>query len=123
MQTLVQLLIGGVLLGGILGAFGLSVIFGVLRVLNVAHGDFLMLGGMLTYWLYTTWHLSPFVALLVVFPVFFVGGLLVERWLIRPIADMGHHEFLVASILITLGLSLAIEDVTAFGLTQPVKGT
>ncbi len=124
MQTFVQLLIGGILQGGIyaLGAFGLSIIFGVLRVLNVAHGDYLMLGGMLTYWLYTTWTLPPWIALLVVFPVFFAGGFLVERLLIRPIAGMPHHEFLVASILITLGLSLAIEDVTAFALVQPVKG-
>lgn len=124
METFVQLLIGGVLQGGIyaLGAFGLSIIFGVLRVLNVAHGDFLMLGGMLTYWLYTAWGLPPFAAVVAVFPVFFVGGLVVERGLIRPIAGMPHHEFLVASILITLGVALAIEDVTAFGLTQPVKG-
>ena len=124
MQTFVQLLIGGILQGGIyaLGAFGLSIIFGVLRVLNVAHGDYLMLGGMLTYWLYTTWALPPWGALLVVFPVFFLGGLLVERCLIRPVAGMPHHEFLVASILITLGISLAIEDVTAFALTQPIKG-
>lgn len=124
MGTFIQLLIGGILQGGIyaLGAFGLSVIFGVLRVLNVAHGDYLMLGGMLTYWLYTTWALPPWAALVVVFPLFFLGGLLVERCLIRPIAAMPHHEFLVASILITLGISLAIEDITAFGLTQPVKG-
>lgn len=124
METFLQLLIGGVLQGGIyaLGAFGLSIIFGVLRVLNVAHGDYLMLGGMLTYWLYTTWALPPWAALVVVFPLFFAGGLLVERTLIRPIAGMPHHEFLVASILVTLGISLAIEDVTAFGLTQPVKG-
>ncbi len=124
MQTFLQLLIGGVLQGGIyaLGAFGLSIIFGVLRVLNVAHGDYLMLGGMLTYWLYTTWALPPWAALVVVFPLFFLGGLVVERVLIRPITGMPHHEFLVASILITLGISLAIEDMTAFGLTQPVKG-
>jgi branched-chain amino acid transport system permease protein len=123
-QTFLQLLIGGVLQGGIyaLGAFGLSIIFGVLRVLNVAHGDFLMLGGMLTYWLYTTWALPPWAALILVFPLFFAGGLVVERVLIRPIGGMPHQEFLVASILITLGISLAIEDVTAFGLVQPVKG-
>lgn len=124
MQAFAQLLIGGVLQGGIyaLGAFGLSIIFGVLRVLNVAHGDFLMLGGMLTYWLYTTWELPPWAAVAVVFPLFFLGGLAVERGLIRPIAGMPHHEFLVASILITLGVALAIEDMTAFALTQPVKG-
>jgi branched-chain amino acid transport system permease protein len=124
MDTFLQLLIGGVLQGGIyaLGAFGLSIIFGVLRVLNVAHGDFLMLGGMLTYYFYTAWGVPPWGALLAVFPLFFAGGLLVERVLIRPIGGMPHHEFLVASILITLGIALAIEDMTAFALTQPVKG-
>ena len=124
METFLQLVIGGILQGGIyaLGAFGLSIIFGVLRILNVAHGDFLMLGGMLTYWLYTAWALPPWAALLAVFPVFFLGGVAVERALIRPIAGMPHREFLVASILITLGISLAVEDVTAFSLTQPIKG-
>jgi branched-chain amino acid transport system permease protein len=123
-DTFLQLLIGGVLQGGIyaLGAFGLSIIFGVLRVLNVAHGDFLMLGGMLTYWLYTAFGLPPWAALVIVLPVFFAAGLLVERGLIRPIAGMPHQEFLVASILVTLGISLAIEDVTAFALVQPIKG-
>jgi branched-chain amino acid transport system permease protein len=123
-DTFLQLLIGGVLQGGIyaLGAFGLSIIFGVLRVLNVAHGDYLMLGGMLTYWLYTAFGLPPWAALVIVFPVFFAAGLLVERGLIRPIAGMPHQEFLVASILVTLGISLAIEDVTAFALVQPIKG-
>jgi branched-chain amino acid transport system permease protein len=123
-ETLLQLLIGGVLQGGIyaLGAFGLSIIFGVLRVLNVAHGDFLMLGGMLTYWLYTTWALPPFAAVLVVLPIFFLGGAAIERTLLRPLGGLGHHEFLVASILVTLGLSLGLEDVTAFALTQPIKG-
>jgi branched-chain amino acid transport system permease protein len=123
-ETFLQLLIGGVLQGGIyaLGAFGLSIIFGVLRVLNVAHGDFLMLGGMLTYYFYTAGGVPPWGALLGVFPVFLLGGFLVERVLIRPIAGMPHHEFLVASILITLGVALAIEDVTAFALAQPVKG-
>ena len=62
MEVLLQLLIGGILQGGIyaLGAFGLSLIFGVLRVLNVAHGDFLILGAYATFLLYSTLGLSPF---------------------------------------------------------------
>jgi branched-chain amino acid transport system permease protein len=81
-----------------------------------------MLGGMMTYWLYTALELPPWAALGAVFPLFFVAGLAVERGLIRPISAMPHREFLVASILITLGVALAIEDVTAFALAQPVKG-
>ena len=123
-DILLQLLVFGLSNGAVLAlnAIGVTLVYSTVRILNLAHGDFLMLGGMVTYWLYTTWALPPFVAVLVVFPVFFAGGLLIERGLIRPIAGMPHHEFLVASILITLGLSLAIEDMTAFALVQPIKG-
>jgi branched-chain amino acid transport system permease protein len=124
MAVFVQLLIGGVLQGGIyaLGAFGLSLIFGVLRVLNVAHGDFLILGALATFWLYTTWGLSPFLVIPLVFPAFVLAGMAVERVMIRPIRARTAHEFLVASILITLGIALAVEDILAFSMTQPVKG-
>ena len=124
MAVFVQLLIGGILQGGIyaLGAFGLSLIFGVLRILNVAHGDFLVLGGFATYWLYTTLGLSPFLAIPLIFPTFILIGMAVERMMIRPIRARTAHEFLVASILITLGIALAVEDLLAFSMTQPIKG-
>ena len=116
MEVLLQLLIGGILQGGIyaLGAFGLSLIFGVLRVLNVAHGDFLILGAYATFLLYSTLGLSPFVALALVFPAFVLIGMAVERAMIRPMRAQTAHEFLVASILITLGIALAVEDLLAF---------
>jgi len=124
MGVFVQIMIGGILQGGIyaLGAFGLSLIFGVLRVLNVAHGDFLVLGGLTTYWLYTGFGLSPFLSIGLVLPAFALVGMVAEGLLIRPIRARTAHEFLVASILITLGLALAIEDLGAFLMAQPVKG-
>ncbi len=124
MDVIVQILIGGILQGGIyaLGAFGLSLTFGVLRILNVAHGDFLVLGGLTTYWLYTAFHLSPFLSIGLVLPAFALAGIVAETLLIRPIRARTAHEFLVASILITLGLALAIEDLGAFLMVQPVKG-
>jgi branched-chain amino acid transport system permease protein len=124
MGVFVQIMIGGILQGGIyaLGAFGLSLIFGVLRVLNVAHGDFLVLGGLTTYWLYTAFGLSPFLSIGLVLPAFALVGMVAEGLLIRPIRARTSHEFLVASILITLGLALAIEDLGAFLMAQPVKG-
>jgi len=125
LATLVQILIGGILQGGIyaLGAFGLSIIFGVLHVLNVAHGDVLMLGGLLTYWLVTAKGWSPFHALIFTLPLFFLLGLFFQRVLIRPIASKNPHEFLIASILVTLGVSLMISDSTAASMGQPVSVT
>lgn len=125
LAALVQILIGGILQGGIyaLGAFGLSIIFGVLHILNVAHGDVLMLGGLFTYWLVTAKGMSPLQAFLIVLPLFFLVGVLFQSVLIRPIAGKSAHEFLIASILVTLGVSLMVADITAASMTQPVSVT
>jgi branched-chain amino acid transport system permease protein len=122
--TLIQVLIGGLLQGGMyaLGAFGLSLVFGVLGILNVTHGDFLMLGGLLCYGAYVALGLDPLVALLVVIPVFFGVGCLFERVLIQPLLAKSPHELLMGSILVTLGAALAIEDLVPFVWTQSFSG-
>lgn len=119
-----QLLINGVLLGGIyaLAAFGLSLIFGVSNVLNLAHGEFLMLGGLFTYIAAVFLKLNPFIALLLIVPTFWAVGAAFERGLIKHILSKPHYEQVTASILVTLGVSLAIEDVTAFLWGPEVKG-
>lgn len=111
-----QLIIGGILQGGIyaLAAFGLSLIFGVSNILNLAHGEFLMLGAMVSFLVFTGTELSPFVIALGLIPLFFAAGSLFERGLIRPLAGRPEHVRLVASILVTLGASIAIEDFASF---------
>jgi branched-chain amino acid transport system permease protein len=122
--ALVQVVIGGLLQGGMyaLGAFGLSLVFGVMGILNVTHGDFLMLGGLLCYGAYVALGLDPFVALLIVIPVFFCVGCLFERALIQPLLAKSRHELLMGSILVTLGAALAIEDLVPFVWTQSFSG-
>lgn len=109
------------LLGGIyaIAAFGLAICFGVLSVLNVAHGDFLMLAAMASYGIFAIWGLNPFTHIIIILPLFFTLGMLVEALLIRPIAGKPHHQMLVSSILITLGISLVAQDVMAFFWGQP----
>jgi branched-chain amino acid transport system permease protein len=122
--TLIQVLIGGLLQGGMyaLGAFGLSLVFGVLGVLNVTHGDFLMLGGLLCYGVYVALGLDPLVALAIVIPVVFGVGCVFERVLIQPLLAKSPHELLMGSILVTLGAALAIEDLVPFVWTQSFSG-
>jgi len=120
----IQLLVGGVLLGGIYGlaAFGLSITFGVLNVLNLAHGEFLMLGALLSYGLFAALGINPFVAAVVVIPVFMVLGVGFYVILLKKISDKPPHQLLTASILVTLGASLFIEDVTSYFWDRPVTG-
>src|SRR3989442_4781600 len=66
-MILLQNAIFGLLIGGLygLGAVGLSLVFGVLRMLNVSHGELIMLGGYASFWLFTLWRGRPFPFLLV----------------------------------------------------------
>lgn len=111
-MTLLQLLISGVLLGGIyaLAAFGLALIFGVSNILNLAHGEFLMLGALVCFLLGEMFGINPFLSLLILIPLFFALGALFERGLLRLVLTKSGHEQLTASVLVTLGLSLFIED-------------
>jgi len=103
-------------MGGIyaLAAFGLSIVFGVLNVLNIAHGEFLMLGALGAYLIYIATGLNPFVIILLIIPLFALFSWVFQRLLIRPIKGKTETEILIASILVTLGASLLIEDVTFF---------
>ncbi len=117
-------MVGGLLLGGIYGlaAFGLSITFGVLNVLNLAHGEFLMLGALMGYVLFTALGLNPFISAMAVIPVFIIAGIGFYFLLLKPIREKPPHQLLVASILVTLGASLIIEDLTAFFWQRPVTG-
>ena len=120
----IQLLVGGILLGGIYGlaAFGLSITFGVLNVLNLAHGEFLMLGALMGYVLFSALGLNPFISAMAVIPIFMIAGIGFYFLLLKPISEKPPHQLLVASILVTLGASLIIEDLTAYFWERPVTG-
>ena len=97
-----------------LAAVGLSLIFGVSGVLNLAHGEFLMLAGFFTYLLYDHIALNPFVLIAVSLPFFFLLGFVFENVLIRPLALRKEYVRLASATLVTLGTALIIEDVSSF---------
>jgi branched-chain amino acid transport system permease protein len=109
-MILTQQLILGILVGGLYGlaAAGLSLTFGVLRILNVAHGELLMLGGYGTFWLFALWRIDPFVSLLSVGPAMFVLGLLLY-WALFQFVVKAHEETRIKnSLLIGFGLTLVL---------------
>ncbi|MEJ2586873.1 MAG: branched-chain amino acid ABC transporter permease [Deltaproteobacteria bacterium] len=83
MTTVLDIVISGLLLGGIYAvtAVGLSLQYGVARVLNVAHGEFIMLGAFITWFLYTTQGINPLFSLVISGPVVFVAGIFLYRTL------------------------------------------
>jgi branched-chain amino acid transport system permease protein len=103
-----QLLVSTLLLGGIyaLIAVGLTLIFGIMRVVNFAHGEFLMLGMYLAFWTFTLWGIDPYVILFVAVPLFFLVGLAVYAVVIRGVVRASHN----VQIFTTVGLSTVLQN-------------
>ena len=103
-MILTQQLILGLLVGGLYGlaAAGLSLTFGVLRVLNIAHGELLMVGGYGTFWLFTLWKIDPFLSLLGVGPAMFVLGLALYGALFRFVVKAHEEARIKNSLLLSL---------------------
>jgi branched-chain amino acid transport system permease protein len=107
-----QTVVSGLLLGGIfaLVAVGLSLIFGVMKILNFAHGDFLMLGMYFAFFLSVMLGVDPYLSAVAALPVFFGLGWLVQSYLIRPVLKAPEN----IQILLTVGLSLFLQNVAMF---------
>lgn len=108
---LVQNAVFGLLVGGLygLGAVGLSLVFGVLRMLNVAHGELIMIGGYVSFWLFTLWGVDPFASILIAGPVLFVVGAILYRLLFSPLIRFPDEQKIKNSILIGFGLGLVLQ--------------
>jgi branched-chain amino acid transport system permease protein len=112
---LIQLLIGGVLLGGLyaLIAFGLSLIYGVARILNFAHGTLLAIAGIAASVMFAKWGLNPVLIAFVLLPIFFGLGWLMYVYLLEPLKDRNPMQATVGTVLVTVGLLLIISDLAA----------
>ena len=110
MTALAQQLVLGVLIGALYGlaAAGLSLVFGVLRVLNVAHGDIIMLGGYGAFWLFALLGLDPFLSLLLVIPASLAVGALLYRALFASVVRFSDETRIKNSLLVSFGLALSI---------------
>jgi branched-chain amino acid transport system permease protein len=103
-----QVLISGIMLGGIyaLVSMGLTMIFGVVRIINFAHGEILMISMYAVYILSASLGMDPYVSILVTIPLFFLVGIIVQRILIQPIQDAPA----TVKIFSTLGLSMILSN-------------
>jgi branched-chain amino acid transport system permease protein len=125
MTILLQNVVFGLLVGSLygLGAVGLSLVFGVLKMLNVAHGELLMLGGYTTFWLFSTWNVDPFVSLLFSGPALFLLGLLLYQSLFRRLAAFPEEKKIKNSILIGFGLALVLQTLAIFAWEADERAT
>jgi branched-chain amino acid transport system permease protein len=110
-QIFLQSVLNGLLLGGLyalIGA-GMSLIFGVLRVINLAHGEMLMVGMYVTFWLFTLFQVNPYLSVLISFPALCLLGAATQHFLVAPILRKEAPE--ENQLLLTMGVGLGITEV------------
>jgi branched-chain amino acid transport system permease protein len=124
LESAAQQLVFGILVGAIYGlaAVGLSLVFGVLKFLNVAHGELLMLGGYATFWIFTLYGVDPFLALPLVMILLLLVGLALYRGLFVHVVKLTEEVKIKNSLLIGFGLSLVLQNVAVRLWTANERG-
>lgn len=121
LTTLLQYLITGLLIGGVyaLMSVGLALIFGIMKVVNFAQGEFMMLGMFLTYFLYEFVGLHPLLGAVLTLPPMYLLGLCVYHVLLVHVSGGSTTQEMDAQLILTLGLSLVLTNgvILLFGPT------
>jgi branched-chain amino acid transport system permease protein len=109
LTTIAQAVVNGLLIGGIyaLVSIGVTLIFGVVKIVNFAQGEFVMIGMYISYFLATSFGIDPLVSLVVSMPALFVAGILLQHFLIRRVLALGD----MPQIFLTFALSLLLVNV------------
>lgn len=114
-----QILVNGILMGGLyaLMAIGMSLIWGVMDIINIAHGSFIMLGAFTTYWLYAFFGLDPFISLLFSTTVLFVIGYGVQRYIINYVIRAGAF----ITLILAFGIDIFIKNSAQVAWTADIR--
>ena len=125
MVTFLNIIIAGLLLGGLyaLIAMGLSLQYGVARVANFSHGEFIMLGGLTTWTLYTAFDINPLVSLAVCGPVAFILGYIIHRTLFKRLfaSSASPDIFESNSVLASFALLFIIQNIASIAWGTEIR--
>lgn len=120
MDLFFQDLVNGILAGGIFAvvALGFSLVWGIMNIINLAHGAFVMMGAYIAYTLFSTWHIDPFVSIPIAFVVMFAFGYAVQRYIINFVV----RAPILTTFLLTFGLSLLVVNIALLIYHGDIKG-
>ncbi len=115
MDVFIQTMVSGILIGGIyaLVGLGMTLIMGVMRIINLAHGQLMMVAMYITFVLYEYFNIDPYFSLLVSMPALFLLGVLIQKYLLNPLLRI---ESIIPQnqILMTVGVAMVLTEVMRF---------
>jgi branched-chain amino acid transport system permease protein len=120
MELFAQDLVNGLLAGGIFAvvALGFSLVWGIMNIINLAHGAFVMLGAYTAFVLFSAWNVDPFVSVPIAFVVLFVLGYALQRFVLNFVV----RAPILTTFLLTFGLSLLIVNIVLLVFHGDIKG-
>lgn len=123
-ELFLQTLIAGFLLGGLYALIGLgmALIMGVMRIINLAHGDLMMVAMYLAYWLFTLLGVDPYISVFVVVPLLFLFGCGLQKFLITPVMKvesiLPHNQ-----VILTVGMAMVLSNLATVFFTGNYRST
>jgi branched-chain amino acid transport system permease protein len=112
LEVLLQTLISGILLGGLyaLLGIGMTIIMGVMKIINLAHGELMMVAMYIAYVLFSQFHIDPYLSVLVATPALFLLGVAIQKYLVNPVLKV--DSILPENqVILTVGIGMVLANV------------
>ena len=124
LEVLLQTVISGLLLGGLyaLIGIGMTLIMGVMKIINLAHGELMMVAMYIAYVLFSSFHIDPYLSILIAAPVLFFLGILLQKYLINPVLKV---EAIIPEnqVILTVGIGMVLANVATIIFSSDYKTT
>lgn len=124
MESFLQSIIAGILLGGlyVLIGLGMTIIMGVMKIINLAHGEIMMVSMYLTWWLFITFKIDPYIAVFIVSPIMFFFGIFLQHYLIEPVLKT--ESILPENqVILTVGIGMVLTNIITLIFKSDYRST
>ena len=124
LEVLLQTLLAGVLLGGLyaLIGIGMTLIMGVMKIINLAHGELMMVAMYIAYLLFSLFHLDPYLSVFIAAPLLFLLGMAIQKFLINPVLKV--ESILPENqVILTVGLGMVLANLATIIFTSDYLST
>lgn len=124
LEVFLQTLIAGLLLGGLYALIGLgmTLIMGVMKIINLSHGELMMVSMYIAYWMFTLFNIDPYISVLIATPLLFFLGIAIQRYLINPVLRV--ESILPENqVILTVGIGMVLSNLATIFFKSDYRST